>query len=59
MSEFDGIDLTTTAEGTGDDPVLCHLCGGDFSIASIADHLIREHDIDPDDIANAEVRDST
>jgi len=55
----DQIDLTGTAEGTGDDPALCHLCGKDLSVATIVDHLVREHDIDPDDIANAEVRDST
>lgn len=56
---IDGIDLATTAEGTGDDPVLCHLCGQDFSVATITDHLVRDHDIDPDDIANAPTRDNT
>lgn len=40
---------------TGDDPVLCHLCGKDTSIAMIAHHLMTEHDIDPDEIANAPV----
>jgi len=56
---IDGIDLDHEAHGTGDDPVLCHLCGKDLSVATIVDHLVREHDIDPGDIANAEVRDST
>jgi hypothetical protein len=44
---------------TGDDPVLCHLCGKDTSIAMIAHHLATEHDIDPDEIANAEIVDAT
>lgn len=56
---IDGIDLIGTAEGTGDDPVLCHLCGRDFSIATIVEHLVIEHDIDPREIAEAPTRDST
>lgn len=55
----EGIDLQAEAQGTGDDPVLCHLCGRDFSVATIVEHLTREHEIDPDDIANAPIVDST
>jgi hypothetical protein len=46
-------------QGTGDDPVLCYLCGKDTSAAMIAHHLITEHDIAPEDIANAPIVDST
>lgn len=56
---IEGIDIAGRAEGTGDDPVLCHLCGRDFSVATIARHLVDDHGIDPEDIANAEVVDST
>lgn len=42
---------------TGDDPVLCHLCGKDTSVAMIVHHLETEHGIDPEDIANAPVVD--
>lgn len=44
---------------TGDDPALCHLCGKDTSVAMIAYHLVHEHGIDPEDIANAPIIDGT
>jgi hypothetical protein len=61
VSERDWLEglLEGAAEGTGDDPVLCHLCGKDVSVATIADHLVAEHDIDPEAIANAPVIDMT
>jgi hypothetical protein len=44
---------------TGDDPVLCHLCGKDTSIAMISYHLFAAHGIDPDEIADAPIIDET
>lgn len=44
---------------TGDDPVTCRLCGKITSVAMIAHHLVTEHGIDPDDIANALIVDHT
>ena len=44
---------------TGDDPATCALCGHETSVAMIAHHLVTEHDIDPDDIANAPIIDTT
>jgi hypothetical protein len=44
---------------TPDDPATCGICGKETSIAMIARHLITEHDIDPDDIADAEIIDAT
>lgn len=44
---------------TPDDPVMCGLCGKETSVAMIAWHLEHEHDIDPDDIANAPIYDRT
>jgi hypothetical protein len=40
---------------TGDDPAYCALCGKETSIAMLAHHLVTEHDIDPEDIANAPI----
>lgn len=45
----------TLDRATGDDPVLCHLCGRNTSVAMIGHHLVSEHGLDPDDIANAPV----
>lgn len=45
----------TLDHATGDDPVLCHLCGKDMSLAMIVYHLEHEHGIDPDEIANAPI----
>lgn len=43
----------------GDDPVLCGLCDKSTSVAMIARHLIEEHGLDPEEIANAPVYDMT
>lgn len=62
MSGIDGIDLDGAAEGTGDDPVNCGICGEQLSIATIAEHLIAEHDFGPDlfrAIADAPIVDLT
>ena len=51
--------MTPLDFATGDDPVLCHLCGKDTSVAMIAYHLFAAHGIDPDEWADAEVVDLT
>lgn len=43
-------------QATGDDSCYCGICGKETSIAMIGLHLIEEHDVDPDDLANAPVR---
>lgn len=43
---------------TGDDPVTCHLCGKETSVAMIARHLHDEHGIAYEDIADAEIIDT-
>lgn len=44
---------------TPDDPVTCGLCGHRTSVAMIVTHLKEEHDIDPAEIADAPIVDST
>lgn len=46
-------------QGTGDDTAYCGICGKETSVAMIGRHLIEEHGIDPDDLANAPVLDLT
>lgn len=40
---------------TPDDSAYCGVCGKETSLAMIARHLVDEHDIDPEDIANAPI----
>ena len=51
--------MTPIDFATGDDPVLCHLCGKDTSLAMIAYHLFAAHGIDPDEVAAAPTVDLT
>lgn len=43
------------SQATPDDPVLCHLCGLDTSVAMIVSHLIEEHGFSAEEIANAPI----
>lgn len=43
----------------GDDAVACGICSKVTSLAMIAHHLVNEHGIDPEEIANAPVYDMT
>lgn len=56
LPDFEG---WPTAQGTGDDTVLCHLCGTDLALVTLIDHLRDEHDIDPAIVANAPIIDLT
>jgi len=51
--------VTDREQFTPDDSVTCGLCGKETSVAMIARHLEDEHDIDPDEIADAPVIDRT
>ena len=51
--------MTPLDFATGDDRVLCHLCGKDTSVVMIGYHLFAAHGIDPDEIADAPIVDRT
>lgn len=40
---------------TPDDSCYCGICGKETSLAMIVVHLANEHDVDPDEIANAPI----